>query len=107
MKIDPSIQPGGNVQPELVSNSRKPSAQSTGAGASAGAGAVSGEDTVNISRAHDDVQALKASLANVPDVRSDRVAALQQQVNAGQYQPDSGKVADAIIAEQAGRSKTS
>jgi negative regulator of flagellin synthesis FlgM len=105
MKIDRSIQPGGNVQPELVSNSRKPSAQSTGAGASAGA--VSGEDTVNISRAHDDVQTLKASLANVPDVRSDRVAALQQEVNAGQYQPDSGKVADAIIAEQAGRSKTS
>jgi anti-sigma28 factor (negative regulator of flagellin synthesis) len=35
----------------------------------------------------------------VPEVRADRVSVLQQQVQTGNFRPDSEKVADAMIAE--------
>ena len=106
MKIDPRIQLPGDVQPELIRNSRKSAVQPTGTADTGGVRPAAGEDTVSISSTHSDVQTLKANLANVPDVRTDRVAALQQRVSTGQYQPDSGKVADAIIADQISRGKT-
>jgi flagellar biosynthesis anti-sigma factor FlgM len=105
MKIDPTIQPSGNIQPELAKNSRQSGVSSPGAPDSS-ASTVNSQDTVSISSAHGDVQTLKSSLVNVPEVRTGRVAALQQQVHAGQYQPDSGKLADSIIAEQASRART-
>jgi anti-sigma28 factor (negative regulator of flagellin synthesis) len=49
------------------------------------------------------VQTLKASLLNVPEIRIDRVNALQQKVSTGQYVPSSEKIADAIIAEHVTR----
>ena len=106
MKIDPRIQSPAEAQPGFVKRSGTPGVQPTGASITSGVKPATGEDTVLISSNHGDVQTLKAGLANVPEVRLDRVTALKQQVSAAQYHPDSGKVADSIIAEQASRTKT-
>lgn len=42
--------------------------------------------------------ALASHLANVSDVRTEKVASVQQALAAGTYQVDAGKVADKIIA---------
>ena len=104
MKIDPRIQLPADIQPDAVKTG-KAGQQSTRAAGTTGVQSTADGDTVSISSTHGDVQALKASLANVPEVRTDRVAALRQQVNAGQFHPDSLKVADALIADQVGRNK--
>jgi negative regulator of flagellin synthesis FlgM len=104
MKIDPRVQLPSDNQPDPVKSSRSSSAQSKGATGASGANPAAGEDTVSISSTHGELQSLTASLANVPEVRTDRVNALQQQVNSGQYQPDSQKIADAILVDQASRS---
>ena len=99
MKIDPRIQLPGDAQPDRVKNARKGSVQPSGTSSSSGVSSPSGEDTVRLSSTHGEVQTLAAGLNNVPEVRVDRVNALQKQVRDGQFQPDSGKIADAIAAE--------
>ena len=104
MKIDPIIQLPGNIQADSVKNSRKSSAQTPGTSGASTTSPSTSEDTVSISSTHSDVQALKANFANVPEVRIDRVNALQQKVETGQYSPSPEKIADAIIADQTSRS---
>lgn len=103
MKIDPRVQLPGSTQTDSVKNSQRPGGQSQGASGASATNAAAGEDTVNISRTHGDLQTLKAGLANVPEVRVGLVNALQLQVNSGRYAPSSEKIADAIITEQASR----
>lgn len=45
------------------------------------------------------VQALRTQLAAVPTVRQERVAALRQAVNSGQYSPTGQQIADAIHSD--------
>lgn len=90
MKIDPRTLLPAEVQSTAVKNSRT-SAQPAAKGAS-GVKPATGEDTVNISSVHSDVQTLKATFASVPEVRVAKVSALQQQVNSGQYKPDAKKL---------------
>jgi negative regulator of flagellin synthesis FlgM len=100
MKIDPRVQYTGDTQqPENVKNTRANQTQSPNQARSTEATNVSAEDKVSLSSKHGEVQALTANLANVPEVRTDRVNALQQKVRSGQYQPDNQKVADAIVGE--------
>ena len=101
MKIDSNVLFPSDSQPERVKSgsSSKTSSGSQGTSGSSGLSSAAGEDTVNLSSTHGDVQVLAAGLQEVPDVRASRVQALQQQVQSGQYQPDSGQVADAIIAD--------
>jgi flagellar biosynthesis anti-sigma factor FlgM len=100
MKIDPRIPyVGENQQPENVKNTRTSGAASQSASKPAGLAPTAGEDTVSLSSAHGEVHALTSAVANVPEVRSDRVAALQQQISKGQYQPSSQNIAEAIIKE--------
>ena len=56
-------------------------------------------DTVQLSGTLSQVQQLTAQLAQTPDVRTDLVAALQQQVQQGTYQPSSEQIASAMMAE--------
>jgi flagellar biosynthesis anti-sigma factor FlgM len=49
-----------------------------------------------------EAQQLKAQLAQTPDVRANRVAALQQQLAQGTYQPSNGQIASALMAELLG-----
>jgi flagellar biosynthesis anti-sigma factor FlgM len=103
MKIDPTIQFPNDPQSDRVTNAPGKTALPQRSSSSAGTSAPTGEDTFSLSSTHDQVQALTASLASVPEVRTQRVNALQQRVSSGAYQPNSQNVADAIIADQAGR----
>src|SRR5947208_2107248 len=66
-----------------------------------GIDAMSG--AVSLSGAHGEVQRLTSAVSQVPDVRTQRIAALQGKVRSGNFQPDSQKIADAVIAEQTAR----
>jgi flagellar biosynthesis anti-sigma factor FlgM len=103
MKIDPTIQFPNDPQPERVAGAPGKATLPQRSSSSSGASSTNSEDTFSLSSTHDVVQSLTASLASVPEVRTDRVAALQQRVSSGSYQPASQNVADAIIADQAGR----
>ncbi|HUI76027.1 MAG TPA: flagellar biosynthesis anti-sigma factor FlgM [Candidatus Acidoferrum sp.] len=101
MKIDPNLQPLGESQPDRVSGKRNGGVTSTGTSHTTGLRPATGDDTVSLSSTHGDVQQLTTALQNVPEVRTDKVNALQQQVQSGQYIPDNGKLADALLSEQA------
>lgn len=103
MKIDPTIQFPNDPQSDRVTSGTSKAAQSKGASGSSAASSASSEDTFSLSTTHAEIQSLTANLANIPEVRANRVAALQQRVSNKSYQPDSQKVADAILADQSSR----
>jgi negative regulator of flagellin synthesis FlgM len=103
MKIDPNLQPLGEAQPDRVSGKRSSGVAPKGSSQTAGLQPASGQDTVSLSSTHGDVQQLTTALQNVPEVRTDKVNALQQQVKNGQYTPDNEKLAGALLSEQASR----
>lgn len=103
MKIDPKIHLTGDSQPESVKTGKNAPVLSSSASKAAGLSPATGEDTVSLSSIHADVQLLAAGLAQVPEIRARQVAALQQQVRQGQYQPDNQKIADALITEHNSR----
>ena len=101
MKIDPRIQFPGDLQQDRVKNAANGKSKSSGPSTHTGVSSPSGDDTVRLSSAHGDVQTLAANFSNVPEVRTNRVQALQAQVRNGSYHPDSQKVADAMIKDHA------
>jgi flagellar biosynthesis anti-sigma factor FlgM len=100
MKIDPTIQSTGNLQNDRVKDTKGSAVRAQSDARSATASSASTGDTVQLSSQHGEVQQLAAQVANVPEVRMDRVAPLQAKVNSGAYQPESEKVADAMLSEQ-------
>jgi flagellar biosynthesis anti-sigma factor FlgM len=96
MNIDPKI----NVD----KNSRAQGTKSSSAAAGQGISSSRGEDTVTLSGVHGTVQALSAKLAEVPEVRTERIHALQHTIQSGHYQVDKGKVADAMVKDHSRRS---
>ena len=103
MKIDPRIYSTGDAQNEPVSNAQKGSASAVSSQAANTSSSSSG-DTLQISSRHVEVQQLAAQLANVPEVRASKVAPLKAAVEQNTYQPDSGKIADAMLADQTSKS---
>jgi flagellar biosynthesis anti-sigma factor FlgM len=104
MRIDPSSQYLGNIAPDNVGNAKgqaKIAPSQTGAGTGVDSPVDDG-DTVQFSGALSEAQQLKAQLAQTPDVRASRVAALQQQLAQGTYQPSNGQIASALMAELLG-----
>lgn len=101
MKIDPRIQ-ATELQNTQVENT-KTGGVKTALTFDPGAKGVAAGDTVQLSGRHHEATQLTSQLANVPEVRLDRVAAFQTQVQHGAYKPDSSKVADAILAQQSNR----
>jgi flagellar biosynthesis anti-sigma factor FlgM len=102
MKIDPNIQITGGAQPDRGKIPASSASRAQGSSTTAGISPVAGEDTVSLSGTHAEIQKLTASVANVPEVRTDRVSALQQQVSSGQYKPQSQHIADAILGDVSG-----
>ncbi len=49
---------------------------------------------------HEQVSKLEAELKKVPEVRQERVDALQRALRDGRYHPTKAQVADAVVAEQ-------
>lgn len=55
-------------------------------------------DAVSISTQAADLQALEARIRDLPDVDSGRVTELRDKISSGQYNVDSGRLADRILA---------
>lgn len=98
MRIDPN-QFLGNVQPDNVEQTKNRSTQQAQSGATPENAQVDAEDTFQLSGTLGQVQSLKAQLAQTPDVRSERVAALRQQVQQGTYHPTNEQIANAMVSE--------
>lgn len=62
------------------------------------------EDEAVLSGAYIEVQALAAQVAQLPEVRNERVQALREAVETGSYSADAREVAGAILAEMICRS---
>jgi flagellar biosynthesis anti-sigma factor FlgM len=99
MKIDPKVQLPGEIQPEALNNTRKTAVQQQTSTVVPTAVPTAGQDTVSISSTHSDLQTLKVQLDQTPEIRTDRVNALRQQVNNRQYSPSSANIAQAVINE--------
>lgn len=105
MKIDPNLQPTGDVQSDAVQSSKGNRTQQ--ANSDSAITQTDGHDTVQVSPRFVEVQQLTAKLQNVPEIRSDRVASLKAQIQKGAYKPDPSEVADAMLGDplsQGGRS---
>jgi flagellar biosynthesis anti-sigma factor FlgM len=105
MKIDSQIQFPDDFRSSQADARKTGGLSPKGGSGAAGIGSPTGEDTVRLSGTHSEVQSLSAALQQVPEVRGSQVTAFQEQVRSGQYQPDSGKIADALIADQAKTTK--
>jgi negative regulator of flagellin synthesis FlgM len=55
------------------------------------------DDKVSLSQTSKALQTAKAAVAETPDVREDKVGALRQAIEQGQYHVDSNKVAESFI----------
>lgn len=62
-------------------------------------GIESGSDNVQLSVDQQKVQALKAKLKALPEMRWDRVNALRDKIRDGSYQVGNQHIADAMMAE--------
>ena len=100
MRIDPN-QYLGNVQSENVqqtTNTNRGAQVSDSEGAKDTAG-VDSDDQFQPSQTLDQVQRLQAQLAQVPEVRSEKVAALSQKIQNGTYNPSKDQIAGAMISD--------
>jgi flagellar biosynthesis anti-sigma factor FlgM len=102
MKIDPRIQSSNELQSDSVANAKKNAVRAPeGKSESSSSSVVSG-DTFQVSSTQATLQQLSAQITNVPDVRAERVAPLKAAVAQNGYSPDSGQIADAMLADQSG-----
>jgi len=84
----------------------KSSSSQTAAGSAAGSRTASDQgnstqartDAVSISTQAADLQALEARIRDLPDVDSGRITELREKISSGQYNVDSGRLADRILA---------
>ena len=91
MRID--FTQGTQSSPETTRTGAQSSAATNNGSAPNGLG----EDEAQLSGAHAQVQALAAQAAQLPEVREQRVQALRQAVQGGQYRPSPEKTAGAVF----------
>jgi flagellar biosynthesis anti-sigma factor FlgM len=101
MKIDPRIQSSNELQSDSVANAKKNAVRAPEGKSESSSSVVSG-DTFQVSSTQATLQQLSAEITNVPDVRAERVAPLKAAVAQNGYSPDSGQIADAMLADQSG-----
>jgi len=85
-----------NHEPQQVSETNLTNAQNVSTRSSAGNGL--GDDQAQLSGAHAQVEALAAQASQLPEVRQERVQALRQAVQGGQYHASPEQVAGAMFA---------
>jgi negative regulator of flagellin synthesis FlgM len=95
MKVDPNLQSILNVQSDAVQNAKATRAQEATQGT--GTTQTGESDTVQFSQKFAEVQQLTSQLQQIPDIRSQRVSALRQQIQQGTYRPAASDVAAAIL----------
>ena len=87
-----------NYGPQAAPETNRNGTPNPAASGSPAANPVLGEDQAQLSGAHVQVQALVAQAAQLPEVRQERVQALRQAVESGQYQARPQEVAGALLA---------
>ena len=92
MRIDSNQ--GGQVS----ESNRSDAGPQTASFSSLSAGSVLTEDLPQLSGAHVLVQTLAAQASQLPEVRHEKVNALRQAVQSGNYHPHSEKVAVALLS---------
>jgi negative regulator of flagellin synthesis FlgM len=97
MRINGAVPLPENLQTPKVSNSGGAASQSspTSVGSS--------QDQAQLSLDNTTMQRLKATLAQVPEVRQERVQALSQAISSGSYQVSDQQLGDAIGADLLGK----
>jgi negative regulator of flagellin synthesis FlgM len=104
MKIDPTVSSTSELRDERVQTAQSNKARIQQEGNAAQPNAVQSGDTFQLSSKHGEMQQLTAQVAKIPEVRMERVVPLQAKVQSGSYKPDSKKVAEAMMSEQAQKS---
>ena len=97
MRIDANNTLPGSQGPERLGSSTSTSKPGP-------VGQALGSDTTSFSSAGERVASLKAELQNTPEVRRDRVQALQKAVRQGSYQVTDQQIASAILSDPLGPS---
>jgi flagellar biosynthesis anti-sigma factor FlgM len=97
MKVDPNSQSLANVSSDAVQNAKTTRTQESTSGS--GASQTDGTDTVQFSGKFAEVQQLTSQVQQFPDIRSERVLALKQQIQQGTYKPAASDVAAAILSD--------
>lgn len=90
MRID------SNQSGQTVSESNQPAGAAAGGGPSVNLNL--NENQAQLSGTHVLVQALVAEAAQLPEVRQEKVNALRQSVQSGDYKPDPAQVAGALVS---------
>ncbi len=97
MRIDPQIPASENTGANRVND-----AQSAATKGSSTASAGQPNDTVHLSPNQAAVRQLVSQLSQVPDVRQEKVNALQLEIQAGRFQRSDEQVAGAIVGQLLG-----
>ncbi|MEM8491635.1 MAG: flagellar biosynthesis anti-sigma factor FlgM [Pseudomonadota bacterium] len=79
------------------SGQSSPSGESAGSGA---AGAAGSAESLSLTRAAEELNALETRLRELPRVDEARVAELRESIESGSYQVDSQRIADRLIATE-------
>ena len=97
MRVDAPISFPENVQPSKVANSGSPTQQNRSAPID------SNRDQAQLSIDGGTIQSLKATVAQVPEVRQARVDALRQAIGTGSYHVSDQQLSDAMGSELLGQ----
>jgi flagellar biosynthesis anti-sigma factor FlgM len=96
---EPAMRIDLNQAQQPLPETNRNSAASTGVAVNSSASnALGGEDQAQLSGAHAQVLALVVQASQLPEVRQERVHALRQAIQSGQYQSSPEKVAGAVLA---------
>ena len=99
MRIDPNQQYLDNINAGVVEKKMTGNVASGTNASAAEASSIEGGDTVLLSGTLAQAQQLKVQLSQTPDIRTDRVNALRQQILQGTYAPTNGQIAGAMMSE--------
>jgi negative regulator of flagellin synthesis FlgM len=105
MRIDPNQYVGNAQTDDVQQTSNRGAQQPSQTSATPDSAEVDPQDTFQVSGTLGEVQRLQDQLAQTPDVRSERVAALRQQVQQGTYRPSNEGIANAMIAQMGSSSR--
>jgi negative regulator of flagellin synthesis FlgM len=81
-----------------LSESGNTATQNNQAASASASSGLTGQDQAQLSGAHTQVQALAAQVAQLPEVRQERVHALRLAVQGGNYRPSPESLAEAIVS---------
>lgn len=83
--------------PQIKTDNKIQKAKSSSSSVLSPTQSAAGVDQVKISAGSLDVQKMKGIIQNTPDLRMDRVQALKEQIERGEYQVDPYRVADKML----------